>query len=190
MHDFAGAAPPRASVTAISFARCYDAAIFTAAAELTAVEAEQLRELLGGLEGLGLVTLPSVAPMSVPSTGLRAVMVQLSDWLAPHVVKAVAATLGQQRSPLAPPNALMPLWPFEPCGDSNDLLVTTAQLWGCDLHVEALRVESDEEPRPVPSVAARFAAWRHAAPGHGGLATVRLPGREGRYVLFASSHPA
>lgn len=186
-----GAGPDRALPVTVAFARCYNAAIFTTTACLTTAETAQFQDLLSGLDELGLIALPAISPAPSATVRFEGVIAQLSDWLAPHVVDAVAATFGQARSPApAAPTAIMPLWAFASDGGNDDVLVTTARLWGCDLHVEALRVESDEEPSPVPSVANRFARWRAAAPGAGDLATVRVPGRDGRYVIFASAHRA
>jgi hypothetical protein len=59
----------------------------------------------------------------------------------------------------------MPVWAFEPEGGSEDVLVSLARLWGSDLFVEALRVEDDDHPEPVPSVRERFGRWVDAAGG-------------------------
>ena len=83
----------------------------------------------------------------------------------------------------------MPVWPFEPEGGSGDVMLSSATLWGVDLLVEALRVEDDDDPTPVPAVRDRFRRWADAA-GHGGkLKTTRLPGRSGCYLLFAAAAP-
>ena len=83
----------------------------------------------------------------------------------------------------------MPVWPFEPEGRSGDAMLSSARLWGVDLLVEALHVEDDDDPTPVPSVRDRFRRWAITA-GHGGkLKTARLPGRDGCYVLFATGAP-
>jgi hypothetical protein len=74
----------------------------------------------------------------------------------------------------------MPVWAFEPeKGGSDDVLLSSARLWGADLLVEALRVEGDDDPAPVPSVQDRFARWANAAGQRRELSTVRLPGRDG-----------
>jgi hypothetical protein len=59
-----------------------------------------------------------------------------------------------------------------------------------DLLAEALRVAGDDDPVPVPSVRERFARWADASGASGEPSTVRLPGRDGRYVLFAAAAPA
>ncbi len=56
-------------------------------------------------------------------------------------------------------------------------------VWNGNLLVDALRVV-DDDPTPVPSVRDRFGRWVRAAGAGPGLATVRLPGRGGSYVLF------
>jgi hypothetical protein len=76
----------------------------------------------------------------------------------------------------------MPVWAFEPEGGSDDVLVSSARLWGTDLFVEALRVEDDDHPEPVATVRERFARWITAAGQGETLKTVRLPGRHGAYA--------
>jgi hypothetical protein len=58
---------------------------------------------------------------------------------------------------------------------------------GADVLIEALRVEGDDNPVPVPAVRDRFLRWADAAGGRRNLTTVRPPGREGSYVLFAAA---
>jgi hypothetical protein len=70
------------------------------------------------------------------------------------------------------------------------VLLSSARLWGTDLLVEAMHVEGDDDPAPVPSVRDRFARWADAAGKGRELSTVRLPGRNGCYVLFAAAAPA
>ena len=88
------------------------------------------------------------------------------------------------------PAAVMPVWAFEPEDGSGDVLLSSAKLWGADLLVEALRVEDDDDPTPVPAVRERFRRWADAAGGGRALSTTRLPGREGSYVIFAAAAPA
>ncbi len=78
---------------------------------------------------------------------------------------------------------------FEPDRGSEDALLSFATLWNSNLLVEALRVEDDDDPTPVPSVRERFDRWACAARTGRRPATVRLPGREGSYVLFAAAGP-
>jgi len=88
------------------------------------------------------------------------------------------------------PATLVPVWPFEPEGGSGDALLSSARLWGVDLLVEALRVEGDDDPTPVPSVRDRFRRWADAAGQGGRLKATRLPGRGGCFVVFAAAAPA
>jgi hypothetical protein len=90
----------------------------------------------------------------------------------------------------ATPAAVMPVWAFEPDGGSEDVLLSSARLWGTDLLVEALRVENEDDPVPVPSVRGRFRRWADAAGQGERLKAARLPGRDGRYAIFAASAPA
>ena len=84
----------------------------------------------------------------------------------------------------------MQVWAFEPEAGNPDVLLSSARLWGADLLVEALRVAGDDDPTPVPSVRTRFARWAEAAGAGRALSPVRLPGRDGSYVVFAASAPA
>ena len=90
----------------------------------------------------------------------------------------------------ATPAAVMPVWAFEPDGGSEDVLLSSARLWGTDLLVEALRVEDEDDPAPVPAVRERFRCWADAAGQAERLKAARLPGRDGFYVLFAAAAPA
>jgi hypothetical protein len=65
--------------------------------------------------------------------------------------------------------------------------ISNVRLWGTDLFVEALRVEDDDHPEPVATVRERFARWITAASQGEKLKTVRLPGRDGAYVIFAAA---
>jgi hypothetical protein len=84
----------------------------------------------------------------------------------------------------------MPVWPFEPDGGSGDVLLSSARLWAVDLPVEALRVEDDDDPTPMPTVRDRFRCWVDAADHGERLKSTRLRGRDGCYVLFAAAAPA
>ena len=98
---------------------------------------------------------------------------------------AAAERTAPDREP--PRAALMPVWSFGPDGGSEDALLSSATLWNSNLLVEALRVADDDDPTPVPSIRERFERWAGAARAGRRLATVRLPGWEGSYVLFASA---
>jgi hypothetical protein len=69
------------------------------------------------------------------------------------------------------------------------VLLSLASLWNCNLPLEALRVEDDDDPTPAASVKERFDRWARGAAAVGRLATVRLPGRDGSFVLFAAPAP-
>jgi len=64
------------------------------------------------------------------------------------------------------------------------------EAWGADLLVEALRVEDDDDPTPVPSLRDRFRRWADAARHGGRLKATRLPGRDGSFVVFAAAESA
>lgn len=108
---------------------------------------------------------------------------------APFAEAALAAAERDGPSAEPPPAAVMPVWAFEPDPGNANVLLSSATLWNCNLLVEALRVEGDDEPTPVASVRERFDHWARGAGAAGRLATVRLPGRDGSYVLFAAPAP-
>jgi hypothetical protein len=83
----------------------------------------------------------------------------------------------------------MPVWAFEPDGGTEDVLLSSAKLWNVNLLVEALRVEDDDDSVPVASVRDCFQRWIEAAGSGPRLATSRLPGRDGSYVIFAAAAP-
>jgi hypothetical protein len=85
------------------------------------------------------------------------------------------------------PAVLMPVWAFDPEGKSDIVLVSSGTLCGTDIQFEALRVEDDDNPEPVPAVRDRFTRWGDAAGGRRRLTTTRLPGYDGSYVMFASA---
>jgi hypothetical protein len=71
---------------------------------------------------------------------------------------------------------------------AEDVLLSSATRWNVNLLVEALRVEDDDDP--VPAVREHFHRWVAAADSGTTLATSRLPGRDGSYVIFAAAAPA
>jgi hypothetical protein len=87
------------------------------------------------------------------------------------------------------PAALMPVWAFGSDGGSEDVLLSSATLWNVNVLVEALRLEDDDHPVPVPAVRERFERWVAAAGSGPTLATSRLRGRDGSYVIFAAAAP-
>ena len=83
----------------------------------------------------------------------------------------------------------MPVWSFEPEDGSGDVLLSSVRLWGTDLLVEALRVEDDDDPTPVPTVRDRFRRWADAAGKGERLKTVRMLDHDACYVVFAAAAP-
>ena len=73
---------------------------------------------------------------------------------SPIADAALAATARSVPAIVPAPAAVMPVWPFEPEGGGGDALLSSARLWGVDLLVEALRVEDDDDPTPVPTLLA------------------------------------
>jgi len=83
----------------------------------------------------------------------------------------------------------MPVWALDPEGAGEDILISSTRLGGSDLFVEALCVEDDYDPVPVPSGRGRFRRSVAAAGDAPTFATMRLPGRDGCYVIFGAAAP-
>jgi hypothetical protein len=176
--------------TGIAFVQCFDGTTFCRIVYMTAREERRLRGLLAAIHGAGLILRASYAE-PFPGSGYEAVVDDLRQSIGAHIVDAFLTSGGggsASREP--PPAAVMPVWAFEPEGDGEDVLVSSARLWGSDLLVEALRVEDDDDSQPVASVRNRFLRWADAAGGRAVLKTTRLPGRDGSYVIFAAAAPA
>jgi len=92
----------------------------------------------------------------------RAVLAAVQDYGFADAALAAA----ERTAPDPAPIALVPVYAFEPEGGSEDALLNSATLWNRNLLVETLGVEADDDPTPV-----------------------RLPGRDGSYVLFAAAAP-
>jgi hypothetical protein len=176
--------------TGIAFVNCFDATTFCRIAYMTAREGRQIRGLLVALHGAGLI-LPAGYAAAVPDCGYREVVDEVRRSIGAHIVDTFLTASEEASARRDPaPAAVMPVWAFEPEGETDDVLVRSARLWGLDLLVEALRVEDDDDPRPVAPVRERFRRWAEAAGGRAELKTTRLPGREGSYVVFAAAAPA
>jgi hypothetical protein len=112
-----------------------------------------------------------------PDYGFQDVVDHLRGAMGADIVDAALAAA--QRTPVASAPAaaaVMPVWAFEAEGGTEDVLASSAQLWGAKLLVEALRAEGEEEAVPVPGARDRFARWAAAA---GGAAPRRPPGYRG-----------
>jgi hypothetical protein len=169
---------------AVTFAQCFDATIFGRVVVMTAAEELQLRNALLALQNIGCVLSPSIDPMA-PVYGLRDIIEHLRTAVGSQIVDLALATVSPGEKPA--PAVLMPVWAFEPEGESDDVLLSSGTLWGTDMLFEALRVVDDDNPEPVPAVRDRFLRWALAAGGRINLTTTRLPGRDARYVLFAAA---
>jgi hypothetical protein len=173
----------------VAFANCFDATTFARTVYMTACEERQLRGALAALRGCGFL-LPATFEPVLPSYGFGNAVEDLRAALGARFVDAaLAASNVPSESGETGPIALMQVWAFKPDGAGDDVLVSSATLWGANLLVEALRVEDDDDPTPVPSVRERFDRWAAAAGGARALSPVRLPGRQGCYVVFAASAP-
>jgi hypothetical protein len=174
--------------TTVAFTNCFDGSTFGRAVYLTADEEQRLRNVLAALRDYGFILDASFEPV-LPGYGFADVADHLRATIGSPIADLALAATARSVPAIDPaPAAVMPVWPFEPEG--GDALLSSARLWGVDLLVEALRVEDDDDPTPVPAVRDRFRRWTDAS-GHGGrLKTPRLPGRGGCFVVFAAAAPA
>jgi hypothetical protein len=190
MTDTSDAASARP--TTVAYVNCFDATTFGRTVRLTADEERRLRNVLAALRDYGLILGASIEPVP-PGYGYG--YGEVADHLRATIGSPIAdaALSAAERCVPAtdpPPVAVMPVWEFDPDGGSEDALLSSARLWGVDLLVEALRVEDEDDPAPVPAVRERFRRWTDAAGQAERLKAARLPGRDGFYVLFAAAAPA
>ncbi len=154
-------------------------------------EERRLRSLLAALHDYGQVLRASFEP-ALPDYGFAEAVDYLRDSVGAHIVEAALAAGGRSLPGGEPaPAAVMPVWAFEPEGGSKDAPLSSARLWNTDLLVEALRVEDDDHPEPVPPRCASgsaagptpppFIFWSGARPhvmaaaypSHGGIGDIR-----------------
>ena len=158
----------------------------------TDAEEHRLRALLASLQDFGLILRPNAAARQ-QHYDFDALLGHLRASVGARFVDAALAGPDAPVSGEPGPVAVMPVWSFGPEGADpadQDVVLSSGRLWGTDVLIEALRVESEERPAPVPTVRSRFERWLDAAGGARHRAVVRLPGRDGCYVLFAAAAPS
>jgi hypothetical protein len=175
--------------TTVAFVNCHNATTFGRTVHMTAYEERRLRGLLTALHDAGLILRASFAP-ALPGYGYPDAVEGLRTSVGAHIVDALVGADRTEPDREPNPVAIMPVWTFEPEVGSEDALLSSARLWNTDLLVEALRVEDADDPVPVRSVRSRFDRWAAAAGKGDKLKTVRLPGRDSSYVVFAAAAPA
>ena len=173
----------------VAFVNLFDAATFGGTVYMTARDERRLRNVLAALHDYGFL-LPASFEPALPDYGFADVIGHLRGSVgAPFADAALAAAERSVPSIEPAPAAVTPVWAFEPEAGNDDVLLCSAALWNSNLLVEALRVESDDVSVPVPSVRDRFDRWVRAAGFGERRLTVRLPGRDGSYLLFAAAAP-
>jgi hypothetical protein len=176
----------------VAFLQCFNATMFAEPVMLTDAEEQHLHTLFARLEDFGLILRPNVVARP-KCHDFDTLLAHLRASIGAHIVDAALAA--GRDAPLSgepAPAAVMPVWAFAPEGDDSgdqDVLLSSGRLWGTDLLIEALRVESEQQPAPVPAVRSRFDRWIEAEGGGRDRAVVRPPGRDGCYVLFAAAAP-
>ncbi len=172
--------------TNVAFVHYADARTVGLTVYMTPDEERRLRDLLAALHDYGLILRASFVP-ALPHLGFREMLDVVRQTVGAHFVDAALLARGPPPVGSDPePAAVMPVWAFEPEGNGADVLISSGRLWGADLLLEALRVESDDDPVPMPSVRARYARWNEAAGAGSSLKTTELPGRRGAYAIFAA----
>ena len=143
-------------------------------------------KVLDRLAAEGLVAVPTLFVSGPPRT-LAEVMQVISERLSAPIVEAVQASLAYASTPSPPPIGVMHVWAFEEVQQGNpDVLVAMGKLWGVDVWIEAIRME-DADLGVVAAGGRAILADRGGSGPAQACNTVRLPGREADYVLFAST---
>jgi len=138
--------------TTVAFADCFDAATFGRTVHLTAREQRRQRNELAAARDYGFILRASFEP-AAPLYGFAGVIDHLRAAIgAPFAEAALDAAERDGPSAEPPPAAVMPVWAFEPDPDNADVLLNSATLWNCNLLVDALPVEDDDNltRRPWP----------------------------------------
>jgi hypothetical protein len=140
----------------IAFVNCFDATTLGRTVHLTPDEERRLRNVLAALRDYGFI-LEASFERALPGCGYADVADHLRATIRTPIADAALAAAERSVPATDPaPAAVMPVWPFEPDPGNEDVLLSSARLWGVDLLVEALRVEDDDDPTPVPSVRDRL----------------------------------
>lgn len=110
----------------------------------------RLRNVLSALHDYGFILEASFEP-ALPSYGFADVANPLRRTIGSRIADAALAAAERSVASSDPaPTAVMPVWPFEPEGGNEDVLLSSARLWNVDLLVEALRVEEEARLAPWP----------------------------------------
>jgi hypothetical protein len=175
--------------TTVAFVNCFDATTFGRTVHLTPDEERRLRNVLAALRDYGFILAASFEPV-LPCYGFGDVIRRLRTSVgAPFADAALAAAERSVASIEPAPAAAMPVWAFEPDGESEDVLLSSARLWNIDLLVEGLRVEGEDDPVPVPSVRDRYDRWADSAATLGGYRRRGCPGSTAATCCSPPRHP-
>jgi hypothetical protein len=175
----------------VAFLNCHNATFVSADVDMDPAEAASLASLLNWLSDAGVLLLP--APTDTPVRNAAALLDHLRLTVGAPLVEAGLSAADRPGATGGPPVAVMPIWPFLAEGDDpedRDVLLSSGRLWGSDVLIEALRVDSPDEGSPVRSVRSRYDRWMRAAGGGCQRAAIKPPGESGWYVLSAISAQA
>jgi len=116
--------------TTVAFVNCFDATTFGRTVHLTADEERRLRNVLAALRDYGLILEASIEP-ALPGYGFADVADHLRATIGSPIADAALAAF-ERCVPATdpPPVAVMPVWEFDPDGGSEDVLLSSARLWG------------------------------------------------------------
>jgi hypothetical protein len=110
----------------VVFAQCFDATTFGRTVFMTEAEEGRLRSALLALRNIGLV-LPATFEPVAADYGFRDVVDHLRATLGSQIADLALATAPPIGNPA--PAALMPVWAFEPEGETEDVLLSSGMLW-------------------------------------------------------------
>ena len=173
----------------VAFVHCSDASTLAMTVWLDPAETDRVRELLATLQAYGLILPAALGPL-VQSCGFGEALAAIRGAVGAHFVDAaVGAAAGFGRGSDPDPAAVMAVWAFEKGDCGEDVLLGSARLWNSDFLLEALKIEDDDKPVPVPAVRDRYDRWVTAAGAGRLVRATRVPGFSGAYAIFAAAAP-
>jgi hypothetical protein len=167
--------------TTVAFVNCFDATTVARTVHLTPDEERRLRNVLAALRDYGFILEVSFEP-ALPGYGFADVANHLRRTIGAPIAGAVLAA-AERSVPAADaaPGAVMPMWPFEADGGSEDALLSSTMLWGTDLLAFPAR-QIDDQPGKLVRVARTSGCLGISRASLGELAA-----RSGRFPPFPAA---
>ncbi len=114
----------------VAFVNCFDATTFGRTVHLTADEERRLRNVLAALRDYGFILAASFEP-ALPGYGFADVAGHLRVTIGSPIADAALAAAERSVPAIDPaPAVVMPVWAFEPDPGNEDVLLSSARLWG------------------------------------------------------------